>query len=362
MTRTAASATFCEGVGISQPIILAPMGGGPSTPELIAAVSNAGGMGSIAAGYLSPAALSETVGRTRELTSGSVGINIFVPPAEPLSTDLGPTASRVLSEIAADLGAAPPAASLPDSSTFREQVEIAAASDAALVSFTFGLPSEALVAQLHAAGKVVAATANTRAEADAVAATGCDAVILQGFEAGAHRGGLAPRGDRHVGLMALLEQTREGLPIDVIASGGITSGAGVAASLAMGAVAAQIGTAFLVAEESGATPEWKKAVETSVDSETVVTAAVTGRGARAVPNQLTERMAALEGDLPAYPVLNSYTAGLRQRAKELGDPEFQSLWSGQAGSAARPGTATDIFDQLVRELDDATATFTDRQG
>lgn len=143
---------------------------------------------------------------------------------------------EALAEITTELGAAAPAASLPDPATFDDQVAVVASSDATFVSFTFGIPPPTVVVRLQAVGKTVAATANTFAEAEQVASVGCDAVILQGFEAGAHRGGLSERGDRHVGLIALLEQVR-GLDIDVIASGGITSGSGVAACLALEAVA-----------------------------------------------------------------------------------------------------------------------------
>lgn len=128
-------------------------------------------------------------------------------------------------------------------------------------------------------GKAVAATANTISEAEVCAATGCDVVIVQGFEAG-HRGGLSPRGDRHVGLIALLEQARSRRDLEVIASGGVVSGAGVAACLALGAVAVQIGTAFLVTDESGATPEWKSAVAVSTDADTVIICSLTRRPRR----------------------------------------------------------------------------------
>lgn len=362
MTRTPKSARFCERIGIDEPIVLAPMGGGPSTPELVAAVAEAGGLGSIAAGYLSPDALVAHLERTRRLTRGSLAVNIFVPPDRPLKTELSAKAAKTLTAITTRLSAPAPVATLPDPTTFEDQVAVAAASDATVVSFTFGIPSESVLARLHAAGKIVAATANTFDEAAQVAEAGCDAVILQGFEAGAHRGGISERGDRHVGLIALLEQARGRLDVDVIASGGVTSGAGVAACLALGAVAVQIGTAFLVTDESGATAEWKKAVLTCTDADTVVTAALTGRGARAVRNELVDQMTELGEDLPDYPVLNSFTSALRQRAKELGDPEYQSLWTGQAGSAARTGAAADTFERLVAELDAAIGAFGDRRG
>ncbi len=350
MTHTATSERFCGRIGMAQPIILAPMGGGPSTPELVAAVAEAGGLGSIAAGYLSADELATAIDRVRALTAGPLALNIFVPSRRALNHELGERARQVLSGISAELGAPEPTASVPDAETFDRQVTVAAESDAVLVSFTFGLPPIATIERLQAAGTIVAATANTFGEAVEVAAAGCDAVILQGFEAGAHRGGLSERGDRHVGLVSLLEQARGRLPVDVIASGGVCSGAGVAACLALGAAAVQIGTAFLVTDESGATPEWKKAVIASVDAETVITRSLTGRGARGVANELVARLSEVEDELPDYPVLNSYTSGLRQRAKDLGEPEFQSLWTGQSGSISRIGSARSVFDRIVAEL------------
>jgi nitronate monooxygenase len=350
MNSVMSSAQFSERLGMTAPIVLAPMGGGPSTPELIAAVANRGGLGSIAAGYLAPDDLAEVMSQTRALTSGPVAINIFVPPDRPLNSALGPDARAVLNQISDQLGAPVPEPSFPNPATFHAHVDFASTADLELVSFTFGLPPESVIDQLRAAGKVVAGTANTYSEAVRVAEAGCDVVILQGFEAGAHRGGLSEVGDSHVGLFALLEQARN-LDVPVIASGGITSGAGVAACLALGAVAAQIGTAFLVTDESGATPEWKKAVTASVDADTTITRAITGRGARGVRNQLIEDLGELDpGQLADYPIMNGYTAGLRKQAKALGEPQFQSLWTGQAGSAARTGPAGDVFDHLVAEL------------
>ena len=336
-----------------QPIILAPMGGGPATPALVAAVAEAGGLGSIAAGYLSPDELASSLASVRQLTAGPVSVNIFVPPDGPLRSELTPAAADVLERISNQLGAPAPTAGSLDPAVFEQQVELAAGAGLSLVSFTFGVPPEWAVARLRAAGPVVAGTANTLAEAQLLADAGCDAVILQGFEAGAHRGGLAPRGDRHVGLLALLEQARARLEVDVVASGGIASGAGVAACLALGAVAAQIGTAFLVTDESGATPEWKKAVLAGADIDTTVTPALTGKGARGVRNSLVDQLEPLVDDLPDYPVLNGYTSALRARARELGDAEHQSLWSGQSGSVARPGPAGALFERLVAELDQA---------
>ena len=173
----------------------------------------------------------------------------------------------------------------------------------------------------------------------------------QGFEAGAHRGRLSHSGDRHVGPMALLEQARGRLPIDVIASGAVTSGAGIAACLALGAVAVQIGTAFLVSDESGASEEWKKWVLSSADNETVITKSLTGRGARGVRNELVERLEEVVDGIPDYPIMNSYTTALRAKAKERADPNYQSLWAGQGGQACQTGPAEDIFKRFITELD-----------
>ena len=346
-----AARQFCERIGIDHPIVLAPMGGGPSTPELVAAVSCAGGLGTIAAGYLSASALEDAVARTRRLTAKPIAINLFVPSP---TTDGGlpNEVESILQDVSRDLDVDLSPPTPPDPKTFEDQIDVAFATDARLISLTFGIASGSVMARLRQSDKIVAATANTIAQAQQALEAGCDVVILQGFEAGGHRGGSESRSENHVGLVSLLEHARRVISRPVVASGGVASGAGVAACLALGAAAVQIGTAFLVADESGATPEWKRAVLESSDTDTTITAALTGRNARGVRNRLVERLGAHEASVPDYPIQNSYTTPLRRRAKELGQADYQSLWAGQSGGTSRPGPASEIMARLVSELAD----------
>jgi nitronate monooxygenase len=356
---TAAVRRFCERLGLEVPIVLAPMGGGPSTPALVAAVASGGGLGVVAAGYLDPDGLARTLQEVRLLTDGPIGINIFVPPAEPPTPTISGGARSALQAVADELGITAALDFAPVvADHFDDHVRAALAADAGFVSFAFGVPPREAIEELQRAGRVVAATANTLAEALELDAAGCDAVVLQGFEAGAHRGGLTPGGDHGVGLIALMEECRGALRADAIASGGVTSGAGVAACLALGAAAVQVGTAFLVSDESGATDEWKKEVAAARDTDIVVTRTFSGKSARGIRNDFVTSLTPHEDDLPGYPIQNAITGPIRAAARSAADARFQSLWVGQAAAATRPGPAAKILARMRTELADTLADLT----
>lgn len=338
-------------LGLRHPLIQAPMAGGATTPELVAAVSNAGALGSFAAATLSPAAMREGVARVRQLTERPFNVNLFVLDEPAPSDDEVARAQARLDPLRAELGLPPggcPARFCEDN---RAQLETLIELAPPVVSFTFGLLDAATVARLHAAGSLVIGTATTVAEARAWEAVGVDMVCAQGCEAGGHRGTfLGDPQQASIGLMALLPQVAAAVQVPVIAAGGLMDGRGIAASLLLGAQAAQLGTAFLCCPESGIPPIWKEAILAAGDDSTRLTRAFSGRYARGIANDFMRRFAAEEQQVPAYPVQNALTADIRQAATRQGRAEYLSLWAGQGAGMARALPAAELVRVLMDEL------------
>lgn len=338
-------------LGLRHPLIQAPMAGGATTPELVAAVSNAGALGSFAAATLSPAAMREGVARLRQLTERPFNVNLFVldEPA-PSDAEIARAQAR-LDPLRAELGLPPggrPARFCEDN---RAQLETLIELAPPVVSFTFGLLDAATVARLHAAGSLVIGTATTVAEARAWEAVGADLICAQGCEAGGHRGTfLGDPQQANIGLLALLPQVAAAVQVPVIAAGGLMDGRGIAASLLLGAQAAQLGTAFLCCPESGIPPIWKEAILAAGDDSTRLTRAFSGRYARGIANDFMRRFAAEEQQVPAYPVQNALTADIRQAATRQGRAEYLSLWAGQGAGMARALPAAELVRVLMDEL------------
>jgi nitronate monooxygenase len=338
-----------ERLGIRHPIVQAPMAGGPSTPELVAAVSGAGALGSYGGGYLEPAAIRAAVRRIRELTDRPFALNLFVPEARPgPSADDVERARAALAPFRTELGlAAPPPASPP---AFDAQLAVAIEERVPVFSFTFGaLPAER-VRELHAARMAVIGTATTVKEALLLDKTGVDAIVGQGSEAGGHRGTFAgPEEEGLVGTLALLPQLVDRVSVPVIAAGGIMDGRGIVAALALGAAGVQMGTAFLASTESGAHPRHKAAVlARSDDDRTALTRAFSGRLARGFRNRFMVEIEAAGAILP-YPAQNALTADIRRAAAAQDRPEFLSLWAGQAAPLSVSKGAAEIVDDLVTQ-------------
>jgi len=335
---------------IEHPILLAPMAGGPSTPELVAAVSEAGGLGSIGGGYLTPPALRDAIRRTRALTSRPFAVNLFAmdptpaPPAEETAR-----AASFVGPFRAELGL-PPVPSPAALPAFRDQLAVVLDEAVPVFSFTFGNLAPEDVAALARKGAVVMGTATTVAEARAVAAAGCHAVIAQGSEAGAHRGTFAGPVERAlVGTVALVPRVADAVKVPVIAAGGIMDGRGIAAALALGASGAALGTAFLACPESGASRPYKEAVLAARGDgdPTVLTRAFSGKLARGIANRFTE--AGAGAPILPYPHQNALTSELRQAAAKAGRPELLSLWAGQAVALATARPARQLVLDLVAE-------------
>ena len=336
-------------MGVEIPVVLAPMAGGPSTPALVAAVSAAGGLGTLGAGYLQPDEITAVLAAVRAGTDRPFGVNLFTPGNLAVDETAVASAWEALAPYRRELGmgeADPPTVFAP---AFGDQVGAVAAGRPPFVSFTFGIPEPEVLDRLRRAGAVLGMTVTNRDEAVAAARAGFDALVAQGGEAGGHRGTFIgdPALDL-VGLMALVPQCLDAVDLPLLASGGIMDGRGVAAALALGAAGAQLGTAFLACPEAGTSSPYREALAAS-PGRTVITTVVSGRAARGLPNRITTELA--DVPVPPYPVMNALTAGLRRRAAELGRSEFLSLWAGQGVAALRALPAAALFGLLVDETD-----------
>ncbi len=345
---------------LTVPVVVAPMAGGPSTPALVAAAAEAGALGFLAAGSLTPDALDAQIAQTRELTGKPFGVNIFAPSARS-AADLSPYRERVLAD-AERYGVAPGEPAWDDDH-YPGKVEVVVAARVPVVSFTFGLPRAEDVDRLHAGGALVVVTVTTPVEARAAAAVGADALCVQGGAAGGHRGVLVddpahPGGAPLYDLLPALRLVAAETDLPLIAAGGLTHGADVAAVLAAGAVAAQLGTAFLRCPEAG-TPAPHRAALAAADRETTITRAFTGRPARGLVNRfITEH----PGAPSAYPNLHNLTRPIRAAAARACDPEAMSLWAGQAYSLAGDAPAAEVLATLAEQAAAAAAALVRRLG
>lgn len=324
------------------PILQAPMVGA-STAAMAVAVSQAGGMGSLAAGASAPADIGPAIDAVRAQTAAPFGVNLFVvPPARPDAAMVDAALAR-LAPWYAELGEPLPAAPNDFAPDFEAQFAALVAAAPPVASFTFSILTRLQVEALHAAGTYVVGAATTAAEARAWAAVGADGISAQGSEAGGHRGHfLAETEASLVGTMALVATVRAAVDLPVIAAGGIMDGRGVAAALALGASAVQMGTAFLLAGQTSASAPWRHAIETAGDDPTRLTRAFSGRHARGIENRFMRDLRAVEDEVPAYPVQNRLTQPLRAAAAKADVSDLISLWAGQGVKLARPGDAGEM--------------------
>jgi nitronate monooxygenase len=333
--------------GIDLPIIQAPMAGS-STAQMAAAVSAAGGLGSMPAALLSPDQLREAVGTIRAATNRSFNLNFFChqPPVADPARDLAWRAA--LAPYYVELGLDPAAIpGGPGRSPFNEAYcEVVEETAPAVVSFHFGLPSASLVERVKLAGARVIASATTVAEAVWLEARGCDAIIAMGSEAGGHRGSFLDLDMAgQVGTFALVPQVVDAVSIPVIAAGGIADGRGVAAALVLGASAVQVGTAYLFSPEAKLAPGYREALETARDDNTAITNVFTGRPARGIANRLVREQGPLSPNAPAFPNAAFAVAPLRTAAPA----DFGNAWSGQAARLAAHLPAGDLTRKLAEE-------------
>jgi nitronate monooxygenase len=344
-------------LNFDHPIIQAPLAGGGDTPALVAAVSNAGALGSIGAAYLTAEQIIATASAVRALTLRPFGINLFAPLTSKFAwRDPTPTLAR-LQPYFAELNL--PAPSVPQSTgaSFDEQLAAALESGASALSFTFGMLPVSAVQAIKARSMFLIGTATTVQEAIALENSGADAIVTQGSEAGGHRGSFAcDFASGMVGSISLVPQVVDAVRVPVIASGGIMDGRGIVAALALGASAVQMGTAFLTCHEAGVPEAYKQAILTAREDQTRVTRAFSGRPARGIVNRFMTEMESDEHDvILSFPLQNALTRPLRTAAARQGRAEFLSLWAGQGVRLARRQSARELIARLGTEIDQTIA-------
>ena len=342
-------------LGITHPIIQAPMAGS-TTPALVAAVSNAGGLGSLGCARDDPDSLREKGAQIRHATNKPYNLNFFVhdnPAPDPDTT------ARMRSRLQPyydeyDLGPVPePKPIFPDF----DDALVAALIElrAPIVSFHYGMAPTDVVAALKDAGSVILSSATTAEEARWLVESGVDAVIAQGYEAGGHQGTREPSADTGIGGMALIPQVVDAVDVPVIAAGGIGDGRGIAAAFALGASGVQMGTAFLSAPESGINPLYRDALARGTETGTVLTQSISGRMARALRNRYVEEMHPHHHEALAFPLQYSLTGPLQAASAEAGTDDMLAMWAGQAVALNRAMPAAELLETLVEEARQAFA-------
>lgn len=331
---------------LSRPIIVAPMAGGPSTPALVAAGTNAGGLGFVAGGYLSAEAFAERVGETRRLTSGPVGANLFVPQrSAAVRSEIESYAAALRGETER-YGATLGDPRYGDEDGWAAKLGVILDVRPEVASFTFGLPSVEEFRQLADAGIAVVATVTTLAEARSAIDLGVHVIAVQGPAAGGHRGTFDPTATPATEqLDQLLASVLSATELPVVAAGGLMTATDIARVIDAGAVAAQLGTAFLLSDESGSSPVHKAALTNDEFTETVVTRAFSGRYARGLRNRFIDDHDA-EAPL-GYPEVHWMTSPLRAASVRAGDPHATNVWAGTGYRQAKTGPAADIVVELT---------------
>ena len=350
---------IAERLAIELPLIQAPMAA-VSTPELAIAVANAGGLGFLAAGMLTPERFGEQMIAVRRHTNQAIGANFFVHDPPQIDPVREAKLRRRLAPYYDELGIEQPG-ELAIAPRFDEaMLEAVLAAGPAVVSFHFGLPEAAAMHALKAAGTLVMSSATTVAEARRLENAGAEAVIAQGYEAGGHRATFASTfEDAQVGTFALVPQIVDAVSVPVIAAGGIADGRGIAAALALGADAVQIGTAFMRCPEAATSDLQRRALARASDEGTSVTRALTGRPARALTNRYVREMRGYdEADLPDYPMIRSLAGPLGAAAAKAGSDDFSTMWAGQAAALGREMRAAQLVATLMDEARDVLAGLT----
>ncbi|WHX98144.1 nitronate monooxygenase [Neobacillus sp. DY30] len=340
---------------IDYPIIQAPMAGGITTSNLVVEVSNAGGLGMIGAGYMTPNQIREQIKEIIQLTKRPFGINLFVPNEFAYTDSDIKSADQLLQPFRDQLQLhedqnidIPTYDQLVK--TFNEQIKVIIEERVPVCSFTFGIPSEEVIEELKINGIILIATATTVEEAIEVEKSGMDLVVVQGSEAGGHRGNFIRESHEClIGLMSLIPQVVDHVSIPVIAAGGIMDGRGLMASLCLGAMGVQMGTAFLTCVESGAQQIYKEAIINAKEDQMVLTRAFSGKWARGIKNKFIADMEKHEDLLPDFPIQNALTQPIRKASSSQQNTDYLSLWSGQSPRLAKNQSVKMLFNTILTE-------------
>ena len=326
------------------PVLAAPLAGGPGNPELVAAAAKASSMGFLSAGYKTPAAVAAEITAVGDVP---FGVNLFAPDPVPVDPAEYRRYADLLAVEADRYGIALPAAVVEDDDAWHDKLDVLRAHPVAVVSFTFGIPPAADLATLRATGAVLVQTVTSTAEARAAVEAGMDALVVQSAGAGGHSGTFTPREPLpEVPLPDLVAAVRAAVDLPVVAAGGIGTAADVAAALAAGAAAVAVGTALLRSAEAGTSATHRAALaDPARTGGTVRTRAFTGRPARGLRNEFTDRYD--EAAPYGYPALHHLTSPIRKAAAAAGDPERVHLWAGTGYRHASDEPATAILTRLA---------------
>jgi nitronate monooxygenase len=330
---------------LRRPIVIAPMAGGPSTPQLAAAGTNSGGLGFVAGGYLTAEAFAERIAATRMLTTGPIGVNLFVPQQSMAVRREIEAYAAALSVEAERHGATLGDPRYGDDDGWPAKLGVVFDLRPEVVSFTFGLPTADQCSRLNKVGVATVGTVTTPREAGQASDLGVDAIAVQGPAAGGHRGTFDPAAKPATDTLdQLLAAVLAVTEVPVIAAGGLMTAADVALVLESGAVAAQLGTAFLLADESGSSPVHRAALQGSDFGDTVVTRAFSGRYARGLRNRFVNDH---EAHAPlGYPEVHWLTGPLRAASVLAGDPDGVNVWAGTGYRQAGTGSVATLMDLI----------------
>lgn len=338
-----------EKLGIRYPIIQAAMAGA-TTPELVVAVSNAGGLGSLGAGYLTAAEIKHAIQKIRQLTDHPFAVNLFIPQPHQATSAQIQQASEAIAHCCPELNQNITPVSTPYAVSFEEQIQIIFEEKVPVFSFTFGILEGKWLNQLKSKQIQLIGTATTVSEALALEKSGVDLITLQGSEAGGHQGTfLTKEEDALIGLMSLIPPCIDQIKIPIIAAGGIMDGRGIAASMTLGAAVVQMGTAFLSCHESAINHQYKKILLSQQQDHTALTRAFSGRLARGIRNKFMDCMQTKQDNVLDYPIQNALTRPMRKKANQTNATEFMSLWAGQAAALCRDISASKLIQQLMLE-------------
>lgn len=343
------STTLLNELGVSEPIFLAGMAGGVTTPELVSEVCNAGGLGQIGAGYMNPESLSTDIDHIRKMTDKPFGVNLFIPEFPEINQDKVNRMNAILKPIEEELQYEP-IKDINITSQFNEMIDVIIDKKVKVVSFTFGKPTDTLVKKLHKHKILVIGTATELEEALNLVEVGVDAIVLQGKEAGGHRGSFKQSLPEYLlTTERLFNLVKETINLPLIVAGGITTPKRAQFFLQKGATAVQLGTAFLTTEESGIPDIHKERILKAKSKDIVLTNTFSGRYANGINNAYIIYTQAFEKAICPYPIQNILTQPMRGKSKKDGNPEYMNLWCGTNPEGARRENARELMKRYTEK-------------
>ncbi len=346
------SANLSQQLHIKYPIIQAPMAGGATTPALVAAVSNAGGLGSLGAGYMKPDDIKRAIKDIRLLTDKPFAVNLFVPEQAEASRSQIADMMQLIGQSCKELKFNIPPISPPYAPSFDEQINVVVQEKVPIFSFTFGIPDPSWIKKLKRNNTLLIGTATNKEEAILLEKNGIDFIVAQGSEAGGHRGTFMGEAENSLScLPELVADLNANVKTPIIAAGGIMDGKDIVASLSQGAQGVQIGTAFLTCDESGIHPTYKSALLNASKDNTVLTRAFSGKLARGINNQFISRMKLHENETLPYPIQHTLTSTMRKESAEQHNTDFMSLWAGQSVHLAKTISTAELMGKLISDID-----------